>query len=351
MLRIFCIYAIVFTGASGRLRFRSGIGSEAAADATQTMKMEGHTMSEIKMRTRILAHMTNYEVIDYLKRNDIIFVPVGPTEMHGRCPLDIEYIGPFGLAVAMAEKVDGLVLDGLKYFYNGSCATGEGTVRMSVKDGYNYLKAIMYSLLSQGFKRIIMVSGHGTSELTMASVMGDFFDETKHPIAWIEQGTTVQFARTRVSKEELEEYNNFRDVGMGCYEITKTKDELVIDPECDLPEKHDMQPIKPGQTMALPESLKRLGHMINFGTFAFSMAFYMGDVTDHGGTTGAFRSVEDRDAACAAGLKQLRKVVDVVDVQKYVDDMRDQMEYTQTVIREKFGTKLPWSKAFPWKAE
>ena len=51
------------------------------------------------------------------------------------------------------------------------------------------------------------------------------------------------------------------------------------------------------------------------------------------------------------GLKQLRKVVDVVDVQKYVDDMRDQMEYTQTVIREKFGAKLPWSKAFPWKAE
>ena len=289
--------------------------------------------------------------MDYLKRNDIIFVPVGPTEMHGRLPLDVEYIGPLGLALAMAEEVDGLVLDGLKYFYNGSCATGEGTVRMSVKDGYNYLKAIMYSLLSQGFRRIIMVSGHGTSELTMASVMSDFFDETKHPIAWIEQMTTVSFAKTRVSKEELEQYNNFRDVSMGCYEIAKAKDELVIDPECELAEETEFKPIQSGQTMELPESLKRLGHLINFGTFAFSMAFYMGDVTDHGGEAGAFRTVEDRDAACAAGLKQLRKVVEVVDVQKYVDDMRDQIEYTQTVIRDKFGARLPWSKAFPWKTE
>ena len=308
-------------------------------------------MSEIKMRTRILAHMTNYEVMDYLKRNDIIFVPVGPTEMHGRYPLDIEYIGPFGLALAMAEKVDGLVLDGLKYFYNGSCATGEGTVRMSVKDGYNYLKAIMYSLLSQGFKRIIMVSGHGTSELTMASVMGDFFDETKHPIAWMEQMTTVRFAQTRATEEELKRYNNFRDVGMGCYEIVGAKDELVIDPECDLPVEREMKPLGAGQTIGLPESLKRLGHMINLNTFAFSMAFYMGDITDHGGTDGAFRSIEARDAACAAGLEQLRKVVDLVDAQKYVDDMRDQIEYTQTVIRDKFGSRMPWSKAFPWKAE
>ena len=69
------------------------------------------------MRTRILSRLSNFEVEDYLKRNDIIFIPVGPTEMHGRCPLEIEYIGPLGMAMAMAEKVDGLVLDGLKYFY------------------------------------------------------------------------------------------------------------------------------------------------------------------------------------------------------------------------------------------
>ena len=66
------------------------------------------------MRTRILSKLSNFEVEKYLECNDIIFIPVGPTEMHGRCPLEIEYVGPLGMALAMAEKVDGLVLDGLK---------------------------------------------------------------------------------------------------------------------------------------------------------------------------------------------------------------------------------------------
>ena len=36
------------------------------------------------MRTRILPKMLNSEVEEYLKRNDIIIVPVGIVEMHGR---------------------------------------------------------------------------------------------------------------------------------------------------------------------------------------------------------------------------------------------------------------------------
>ena len=57
------------------------------------------------MRTRILGRLSNFEVEDYLKRNDIIFVPVGPTEMHGRCPLEIEYVGPLGMAIATCHYV------------------------------------------------------------------------------------------------------------------------------------------------------------------------------------------------------------------------------------------------------
>ena len=54
------------------------------------------------MRTRILSKLSNFEVEKYLECNDIIFIPVGPTEMHGRCPLEIEYVGPLGMALAMA---------------------------------------------------------------------------------------------------------------------------------------------------------------------------------------------------------------------------------------------------------
>ncbi len=304
-----------------------------------------------EMRTRILARMTNYEVEEYLDRNDIIFVPVGPTEMHGNLPLEVEYVGPLGTAVAMAEKVDGLVMDGLKYFYNGSCAVGRGTVRMSVQDGYNYLKAIAYSLVSQGFKRQIYVTGHGTSELTLGALVGDFFDETKVPIAWIDQLTTINFAKKILGPDVCRQYNNFQDVMVGTYEILGRSNELIVDPTAETRmEKHEGEMFKPGQNtfQGLPESLQNISHIINFGSFAYSIGFYMGDITDHGGTDGTFKSEEERDAACKRGLEQLRKVVDAVDMPLFVKQMRDQAEYTNTVIKEQHGRFLPWNKAFPW---
>lgn len=304
----------------------------------------------MEMRTRILGRLSNFEVEEYLERNDIIFIPVGPTEMHGRSPLEIEYVGPLGMAIAMAEKVDGLVLDGLKYFYNGSCATGKGTVRMSVNDGYHYLKAIAYSLMSQGFKRQIYVTGHGTSELTLGALVGDFFDETKCPIAWMDQMTVTSFARTRVGEEEAKKYNNFMDVTYGSYEITGQKGDLIIDPNCEPMVKHDGEMFKPGQNtfQGLPESLQNISHIINFGSFAYSIGFYMGDILDHGGNQGAFSSVEERDEVCARGLEQLYKVVDVVDVPLFVKQMADQAEYTNTVIKEKYGKTLPKNKVSDW---
>ena len=305
-----------------------------------------------EMRTRILARMTNYEVEEYLKRNDIIFIPVGPTEMHGCFPLEVEYVGPLAMALAMAEKVDGLVLDGLKYFYNGSCATGRGTVRMSVHDGYQYLKAITYSLLSQGFKRQIYVTGHGTSELTLGALVGDFLDETKVPIAWIDQMTTTQFAKARLGKEVCAQYNNFSDIVYGAYELLGRSNELIIDPTRPSTAKRfeDEGMFVPGKTefKGLPESLQNISHIINFGSFAYSIGFYMGDIEDHGGKDGTFQCEEERDAACKRGLEQLLKVVDAVDMPLFVKQMRDQANYTNTVIKEKHGDHLPWNRAFPW---
>jgi creatinine amidohydrolase len=308
-------------------------------------------MSEpVAMRTRILPQMTNYEVEEYLERSDIIFVPVGPTEMHGRLPLEIEYVGPLGMAVAMAEKVDGLVLDGLKYFYNGSCATGRGTVRMSVHDGYMYLKAIALSLLSQGFNRQIFVTGHGTSELTMGALVGDFFDETKHPIAWVDQMTVQNFAKFRVGPDEAKKYHDFRDLTMGSYELLGRKSELVVDPACTPKIERTGEMFKPGQSafMGLPESMRNMSHIINFGSFAYSYGFYFGDVKDHGGDQGAFASAAERDEACRCGLEQLRRVVDAVDMPLFVQQMRDQANYNETVIKPKFGKYLPKSRYMDW---
>ena len=69
------------------------------------------------MRTRILPKMLNCEVQEYLKRNDIIIVPVGTVEMHGGLPLDVETNISEAVALKMAETCDGLILTGLPYFH------------------------------------------------------------------------------------------------------------------------------------------------------------------------------------------------------------------------------------------
>ncbi len=69
------------------------------------------------MRTRNLTSLTNTEIEEYLKRNDIIFIPVGNVEVHGGFPTDCEYVGPLAFAQKMAEEADGLVLPNLAYFF------------------------------------------------------------------------------------------------------------------------------------------------------------------------------------------------------------------------------------------
>ncbi len=219
----------------------------------------------------------------------------------------------------MAEKVDGLVLDGLKYFYNGSCATGKGTVRMSVRDGYDYLKAIAYSLLSQGFKRQIYVTGHGTSELTLGALVGDFFDETKVPIAWMDQMTVTNFARSRVGEEVAKQYNIFQDVTYGSYQITGQKEDLIIDPKA-APLEVLGEMFKPGQnTFKGLRKVCRIFPILSIlAALPYSIVFIWVTFTTMAVTGVHLRLLRKRDEVCARGYEQLLKVVEAVDVPLFV---------------------------------
>jgi creatinine amidohydrolase len=130
------------------------------------------------MRTPYLTSLTNTEIEDYLKRNDIIFIPVGNVEVHGGFPTDCEYVGPLAFAQKMAEQVDGLVFPYLSYFFPGGTVVGKGTVYVTPSEGLAYLKAIARSLLRQGFRRQIYLTSHGPSPQTLSPLVREFFDET-----------------------------------------------------------------------------------------------------------------------------------------------------------------------------
>ena len=87
-----------------------------------------------QMRTRLLTGLTNTEIEQYLKRNDVIFVPVGTVEPHGGLPIDCEYVGPLAYAIKTAEATDGLVLPGMAYFFPDA-TIGRGAVHVTPSEG------------------------------------------------------------------------------------------------------------------------------------------------------------------------------------------------------------------------
>lgn len=303
------------------------------------------------MRTRLFSKMINSEIEEYLNRNSIIFVPVGTVELNGKHPLDCEYTQPAGLSLAMAEKVDGIVFDSLKYFYCGATTTGKGTVQVSTRAGYDYLKTIITSLWCQGFREIIMVSGHGPAEMTIVPVIWDFFDETKQHIWWIDQMSSIQYAEKKLNPER-DGIKDFLKVKFGCYSIMDCENELVIDSEARTPKQQKIEDIfNPDGTVKkeiMPESVRHLLHPGDLcRNFAVSTGFYYGTLNDHGGNEGAFPSIEERKAACAEGLKQLKVMVELMDMPQYIEDIRQQQKYTDSVIREKYH-HLPKNNHINW---
>lgn len=140
----------------------------------------------MNMRTRCLPSMTNSEVEAYLKRSDIVIVPVGVSEMHGAYPLDCEYVMAEAYARLIAEQVDGLVLPNLVYFHPGATQIGRGTVHMSMENGFRYVTAIAESLLQQGFRRQVYIPGHQPTSQFLLPMITEFFDNNKVPLLYLD---------------------------------------------------------------------------------------------------------------------------------------------------------------------
>ena len=216
------------------------------------------------MRTRILGKLLNSEVQDYLKRNDIIIVPVGTTEMHGGLPLDCETVMSEALAVKMAESCDGLVLTGLPYFYAGATASGRGTVQVTVRQGIDYLGAIARSLLRLGFKRQVYVSLHGPAHMTICPMVRDFYDETGVPILYVDSVMQL-FA----SMKELGGMGAFNDMFVGAYKVMGRLEDV---------------PLVTGFSDPVPQSCAPFNDLFALGYQSAAVGYCFGENQDHAPT-------------------------------------------------------------------
>lgn len=273
----------------------------------------------MNMRTRIFNKMTAREVDDYLARGgNTIFVAVGVIEVHGAAPIDVETVIPEGFAVAMAEEADGLAMINLPYFFPGGTVVSNATVQVSIREGIDYLMMIGRSLVAQGFRKIIFVSGHMPAALYVNAMLRDFFQETKIHACHMDVGHIVMASHYY----DGDGFQGFDDLANGAYRILGQEQFLPVDP--DTMEMPPMgTPLNPIH-LELSERLAALGG---------KMALYYEDGSQHCGGR-AFYTEEERSAACEKGEKVLRAVVKSIDFERIKNALDAYQAHVQDIIKK-----------------
>lgn len=106
------------------------------------------------------------EINEAVEMNKVCIVPCGAVEQHGEhLPLDVDLICPGGIAHGvgrqMADKV--LVLPHISYGYTGHVMDFPGTINTHYETFIKQVMDVTKSLAFHGFKKIILLNGHGSN--------------------------------------------------------------------------------------------------------------------------------------------------------------------------------------------
>ena len=273
------------------------------------------------MRTRLLTSLSNVEIEQYLKRNDVIFVPIGTVEVHGGLPVDCEYVGALAVAIKMAEKADGLVLPYVAFGYPGATTVGRGTIYFRSSDFLDYLKIIARSLLRQGFKTQIYVTAHGPSYLYTAPLVREFLDETKVPILAIDLATVM----ANYGGDSFGQFDNFM---FGAYSIVGRLEDIPLDfSGFDLP----------AEIPVIPEPQQMERNKLNSHT---AIGFYYPTPFAHGGIPKSI-TASQREQYAEEGTKYINNLVEAMDMNAIVNSLKSQQKWIIDELLPRYGDLLP----------
>jgi creatinine amidohydrolase len=268
------------------------------------------------------------QVANYLKRSDIIFIPVGAVETNGIMPSDRDYVAPLAYAMTMADEVDALYMPGLIWSYPGTTMIAQATVNISPTQGLEFLRATAQSLLHQGFRRQVYISsGQGPAPLTAGTLVREFYDVEHVPILYIDMDTFLPKLKLAADARSKALYGAHYIAGR------------II----DIPLKGDYGEVESHASGPIPENtgLAGLGKLGYSGSLA--LGSWVPDVMAHGGgrEPALPASVAEREEWGKQGAAQIVAIVKQMKLQEALDDLKQHDEYTNKVLMPKFGKIVP----------
>lgn len=119
-------------------------------------------------KARIMHDLTVKEIIDGLKETQTIILPVGIIEQHGyHLPVSVDIHNAVEIARRTADIAGCFVAPPVHYNFSGG--TLPGTINISPQVFSLLLMDIVQSLSFQGFRKIVILLGHGGTESVTAA--------------------------------------------------------------------------------------------------------------------------------------------------------------------------------------
>lgn len=296
-----------------------------------------------QMRTRLLCSLTNIEIEEYLRRNDVIIVPIGPIEVNGANPVDVEYVGPLAYAIKIAEKMDALVLEHMVFAYPGGTSSARGTIYVSPSDWAKFIKTIATSLLRQGFTTQIYITGHGPSHSFMDTFLFEFMAEKKVAVLSMSMGTVISTLKldTKVDRGAtmLGTYSivgRLNDVALTTDLTGVSQPDLAAYLQAN-PQRTQTAMTRPPTQQTQQETGLRGGRLND----TYPVTHFYGSPYDHGGVPKPIATTaEERDRLAKQGVAYINEVVDKMDAPGILKALREQQKYVDGVVK-KLGDLLP----------
>lgn len=126
--------------------------------------------------------LTWEEINKVIGENRVILLPVGSTEQHGlHLPMDVDNLLARQVCLGAAEKVPDqvLVMPNVNYGFNTHVMDFPGQITVNGSAFIQYVLSITKSLAYHGFRRIILVNGHGSNMPFLDIVARQTILETK----------------------------------------------------------------------------------------------------------------------------------------------------------------------------
>lgn len=112
-----------------------------------------------------MENMNWMQVEEYLKGDDRVILVMGSAEEHGYLTLGTDTQIPLEIAKEAAARTGVLIAPTVNYGAGKSNAAFPGTITIKPSTTMALVEDILESLAEQGFKRILILNGHGQNEI------------------------------------------------------------------------------------------------------------------------------------------------------------------------------------------